>query len=134
MWETEFFVWKCQRAYETENCFHCFFTWSKKAIYLRKYYCIFVSQHIILVLFGDIKLLKFSDFTKILCCYFYINQQVIILAKVELYNKRTYFCTHFFANLDRYNDISICKQRILVKFPFFLNYFAVWTLLDFFFP
>ena len=47
-----------------------------------------MSQHIFLVLFGDIKLLNISDFTKILCCYFYINQQVIILAKVELKIKK----------------------------------------------
>jgi hypothetical protein len=36
-------------------------------------------------LFGDIKLLNISDFTKILCCFFIINQQVIILAKVQLF-------------------------------------------------
>jgi hypothetical protein len=42
-----------------------------------------VSQHIIWVLFSDTKLLIFSDFTKLICCYFVINQQVILLAKVE---------------------------------------------------
>ena len=83
--KAKFFVRKCQRAYETKNCFHCFFTWSKKAIYLWKYYCIFVSQHIIWVLFGDTKLLIFSDFTKLICCYFVINKQVILLAKVEFF-------------------------------------------------
>jgi len=47
-----------------------------------------VSQHIIWVLFGDTKLLIFSRFTKLICCYFIINQQVILLAKVELLIKR----------------------------------------------
>jgi hypothetical protein len=26
----------------------------------------------------------FSDFTKLICCYFVINQQVLLLAKVEI--------------------------------------------------
>ena len=38
---------------------------------------------------ADIKIQIFSDFTKLKCCYFYINQQVIILAKVELIHKKT---------------------------------------------
>jgi hypothetical protein len=42
-----------------------------------------VSQHIVLDLFDDIKLLKFSDFAKLICCFFVVYQQVILLAKVE---------------------------------------------------
>jgi len=37
-----------------------------------------------LFLFCDTKLLKFSDLSKQICCYFYNNQVVILLAKVEL--------------------------------------------------
>ena len=41
-------------------------------------------QHIGLFLFCTLKLLKFSDFTKLICCFFINNQQVVLLAKVEL--------------------------------------------------
>ena len=43
-----------------------------------------MSQHIDWVLFSDIKLLIFRDFTKQICCFFVVYQSIKLLAKVQL--------------------------------------------------
>jgi hypothetical protein len=47
-----------------------------------------VSQHIVLVLFSDTKLLIFSDFTKQICCFFVVYQSIKLLAKVQDFIKK----------------------------------------------
>jgi len=52
-----------RRAQNVENGVHRFFVRGEKAVQLRKYCIIFMSQHIVCILFDNLKLLKISDLT-----------------------------------------------------------------------
>ncbi len=80
---TQAFVLKCQRAHEAENCLHCFFTWSKKSLLSLKAWIYLCETAHIFVLSFDFTSLYICYFTKSISYFFLVNQQVILLAKVE---------------------------------------------------